>query len=479
MGQRSKDLWVFCYGIRATYETGGLKDCAKALSITNDYLDSSWDGLFPPAKRPARRSAPFTWLASKLEGLLPKHGMPGHSPEDYKFFKTELQRLDKTLKDKLADNAPSYTSIIKQIPVSDVRQPSSNSPSGAPTPNPATPTQSEQSVQAAPGQPQQPQQAATHTQPPQAFTPTESGGANLLNENDMARLYRNCQENAQQLAGQYLALAPTDPRAYLLHRTSLWCTIGKLPQASPEKVTPLRPLPRDRSDAYSAAVNSGQFASVLPQLEKSAGKAPFWFDGHHMVVRCLEGVGAADAAKVVRDLLVLFLKRFPGLEDYKFHDGTPFAADETQQWISGLKADAASAGRSMVGGGGGSPEDAEAEEKLKQALEAGKKDGFDAGLALLGPLSPSRSRSAVKGAVIRARYFIAMKKDQSGAALLMSTYKKLEEWGLLDWEPGLAAELLYLLLSSKAGRNLDEYPDLLNRLYWLQPDTALGFANES
>ena len=97
LSTRVKDLWVFCYGCRAVYEQSGISGLSAAIEITTHYVATCWDELYPPATRAARRAAPFLWLASKLEILMPAKAFPVEKQEAYDAFRQALQALQDEL----------------------------------------------------------------------------------------------------------------------------------------------------------------------------------------------------------------------------------------------------------------------------------------------------------------------------------------------------------------------------------------------
>lgn len=212
-------------------------------------------------------------------------------------------------------------------------------------------------------------------------------------------------------------------------------------------------LPQDKALAYAAAVDARQYEGVLPQLERSAAKAPFWFDGHHLVVRCLDALGIEEARDLVCEILSCFLRRYPELTGYKFHDGTPFASPATIQWLQELR-------RKQLGGEASpAPEDAGEEERarrdellLGEALALAGEQDFESGLACLGSGVGGKCRQAVLHGILQARYCLRAGRTKAGRELLLALYDRLEQWNLLDWEPELGAQIISLLISSGGAR---------------------------
>ena len=440
-----KDLWVFCYGCRAVYEQNGLSGLTASLEITTQYLENCWDELYPSATRAARRAAPFLWLVAKLELLMPAKAFPIEKQEAYEAFRQALQALQRVLDARMGENAPSFRNILRAIP--EKREAPPAKPAAQAPPAPTLPSESARVV-----------------------TNLDSDGR--VPDSILPQLLRATMEQAQQLGAHFLSQDIRDWRIYLLHRTALWTTVVQLPPANGEKVTQLRMvLPQDKALAYTAAVNNKLYESILPQLERTASKAPFWFDGHHLVVRCLEALGINDARDIICRILCSFLQRYPELPGYKFHDGTPFASPDTMQWLDSLRNKLPTEEEKKIAPHVADAEQAQQEEQLlDQAVDIAKEQNFERGLASLGPGVSGKCRQAILHGLLLARYCLRAGRPKAGRELLLELYTRLEQWDLLDWEPELGARIVALLIQAGGDKG---QAHLRRRLYSLQPDSAI------
>lgn len=442
-----KDIWVFCYGSRAAYEQSGLAGLSSALEVTTRWLEEHWDDLYPPATRTARRAAPFLWLIGKLELLMPANAFPVEKEESYETFRAVLSRLQAILDARMGESAPSFRNILRAIPEK----------------KPPTPKAEARPVPSLP--------------PPDATRVLAAlDGDGRVPDSILPQLLRAATEQAQQLAIHYLSQDIRDWRVYLLHRTALWTTITQLPPANGDKVTQLRMvLPKDKALAYAAAVDGKQYESILPQLERSMGKAPFWFDGHHLVVRCLEALGVKDARDMVCGILRGFLRRYPELLGYKFYDGTPFASPATVQWLEQLRHGGAADEDKEPAGHADDEERVRQEEMLlSQAVAIAEEQNFEKGLASLGPAPVGRCRRAVVHGILLARYCLRAGRPKAGKELLAELYNRLEKWDMLDWEPELGAHIVALLINTGGDK---AQPAMRRRLYSLQAETAIRLSD--
>lgn len=450
LAERVKDLWVFCYGCRAVYELEGLAGLTTAFEITTRYLTSCWEELYPSASRAARRVAPFLWLVTRLENLMPANAFPAGKQETYEAFRQALQALQQVLDEHMGENAPSFRNILRAIPQKRETSPAkpASSPSAAPAPTPQMP----------------PSESAARV-----VTGRDNDGR--VPDAGLPQLLRATMEQAQQLGTHFLSQDIRDWRVYLLHRAALWTTVVQLPPANGEKVTQLRMvLPQDKALAYAAAVDGKQYESILPQLERTASKAPFWFDGHHLVVRCLDALGIHDARDIVCRILCAFLQRYPALPGYKFHDGTPFASPDTVQWLDSLRNSEPAAKEKQAAHVDATEQAQHEEQLLDQAVAIAEEQNFEKGLATLGPGASGKSRQAILHGLLLARYCLRAGRPQAGRDLLLELYARLEQWGLLDWEPELGAQILALLIQNGGDKGQD---GLRRRLYSLQAATAI------
>ena len=465
LSEQSKDLWPLCYGVRAVFELHGLKSCLAAFAVLTSLSETHWDDIHPSVKRVQRRCAPFKWLCARLEQRLASWTFTEEDPETLKQFRSELHRLQSLLEGKLSHEAPSFSSLIRLIP-----EPVAT--------NGATPE--------TPGSLSGPVADPV----PASILPPVQISSEMIQSLDgdgrvppaiLPQLIRATQEQTQQLAVHYLAQDSLDWRVYWLHRASLWCTVTQLPPADSSGLTQLRrPVPNDKATAYAAEVAGKRYAETLPLLERSAGKAPFWLDGHYLVARCLEGLDAKPALNILRNILGLFVARFPELLHYKFHDGSPFASPKTLEWLDGLQGGGETLISPMQAGRGGSCSENDREETLLQeAIILNNEKDFQAGLQHLGTVHTGRSRAVIRHGLLRARYCLAAGKTRAAVRLLEVLYSQLERWDLLDWEPEISARVLSLLLSSQGRQRGAQQEEMVRHLHWLHLDTALNTFKES
>lgn len=156
----------------------------------------------------------------------------------------------------------------------------------------------------------------------------------ITTESDSMRIARSLQEQSRLLIPYLLQKDLADPRAYLLTRSCAWLQISAAPTANEQKITPLKPLTANKLQEYQQRLAANEFTALIPDLEMSLSRAPFWFDGHYWCAQALQALGHSAMAEYVRHYLSSFLRKFPELVALRFDDGSPFMCVETQSWLS-------------------------------------------------------------------------------------------------------------------------------------------------
>lgn len=482
LGETSKDLWLFWYGCRAALEIHGLAGFADALETTKDFTLTHWKEIFPVSTKHGRRAAPFNWFVSQTESYFSMETFASASVEVNEKIKTSLLAIQKVLDAELGDNAPSLRGIIRLIP-EQVAEQATKSPANVKPKQNATAKNKKSAKAKTIANTPETEETAEESQPSEqaasapATSPAVFPATDMpkMSDSSLTQLIRNTSDTTRQLAGYFLGMAPTDWKSFMLHRAILWGSILQLPDANADDVTQVRPPSKERIQEYTNAFANGQYGLILNQLEKTAAHAPFWFDGHHMVVQCLQQLHAPMSAKIIEVSLHCFLSKFSQLTSYCFFDKTPFASETTKEWIAGFyqqKADSSSLFLSAT-----ESSDTQHNSLLASAFEVMEKKGFREAFHAFDAMPLTKSRQGVLNALLKIRFCLLAGKPQAALSLATITYKKLEDWGAVEWEPELSAQLLALIIQSKTLPE-EQRVELTNRLHWLHMETALAVGTE-
>jgi len=330
---KSKDLLVASYLTRGLLENEGYLGLATGLQIMRDMVDGYWDGLFPPAKRMRARSSAVDWLAEKAGVHVSAHAPKAKENKAVIQAANLIKELNGLLAAKMGDMAPEVDGLSsplkkmkraaehelsKENVVADKQEVSESS-----TPEVTTPAQVPVETPAAQSRPKAKQKA----------TPSATV-AEVESDNDTRKAMRQIQDMCRKTTSFWLKQKASDSRVYRLNRMAAWLMIDQLPPAT-DGTTQINPPPADRIKQLGEQLEQSQFSTLLPELEQTVSRAPYWFDGQRMVATALQGLG--DEYKNARDTVLRelrnFLARVPQIVDLKFSDGTPFVDDQTRLWL--------------------------------------------------------------------------------------------------------------------------------------------------
>jgi len=416
----SKDLRAATWLTWSLYQRESFAGLQAGLGLLHYLCTKHWPELHPRKAR--TRIAAINWLLPRLEPALAEHVPVGEQLALFRALAEHLRGLESCLSSQLGEDAPLLLPLCRRL-----EDLVSRASQGQPAPGPVK---------------------AVITQAKQVASQIISGNSPIDNDKDAHKALRAQQDAARALCTWWMKHKATDLKPLRLARTLLWLPIETLPEHNAEKVTTLRGLPADRLATYKERFAQDLYADLLVDLESSIVRAPFWLDGQRLVWECLQALAAEQAMREVEIQLALFLQRAPGLEELRFHDGTPFADAETRAWISA---------RVLPHLQVAEPEKAPAprehgsiapwEEALQLALLQLRKEGLKAAVQQLKQgLNHARGgRERFFWQLGLARLCLAAKKYELAKTQLEALDQVLHDSGLADWEPELTLEVLRLL----------------------------------
>jgi type VI secretion system protein VasJ len=306
LATQTKDLRIATWLSWSLYQRDSFAGLHAGLAMLSCFCRNHWDDIHPLKAR--THAAAVTWLVPRMEQVLADHVPMGEQLPLFEQIALELRSLEGCLSAHLGAQAPLLLPLCRRLDDMVKR-------AGAAHPQPGA-------VGAAIAQVKQ---AAA-----QVFTATTP----IDHEKDAHKSLRGLQDQARPLCGWWLKQKATDIKPLRLARTLLWLPIDSLPERNAEQITALRGVPADKLASYRERFSQGLYADLLADLEASIARAPFWLDGQRLAWECLNELDAEQAMREVEIQLALFLQRMAGLDELRFHDGTPFAGGETRSWLS-------------------------------------------------------------------------------------------------------------------------------------------------
>jgi type VI secretion system protein VasJ len=147
-----------------------------------------------------------------------------------------------------------------------------------------------------------------------------------------------------EAAGALIQQEPASPVPYRLSRFAAWGQVTELPPAVNGR-TRIPPPERTVLTLLQELASHGDGEALLKAAEARLPQYIFWLDLNRLTAEALARLGdrfASASDTVCREVSAL-LQRLPGLDELAFADGTPFADQETRQWLAGVMSREASA----------------------------------------------------------------------------------------------------------------------------------------
>ena len=448
---KSKDLTVASYLTLALFVLDGYGGLADGLAILQKYIQDDWDGVFPPAARPRNRALTLDWLVTRLSPF-----MEIKAPEPFEIallapLREQLSAFQESVRQRLMNDAPAFSELNAALGtyLEDLRDAPPAGGNGSAAAATAEAPAAQGSAPAAGSRPAEPAVAVAPGTP------------------------------ADEIAGRIRALVPAlreadplSPTPYRLLRTLKWDAAAEPPldPNSPNAGTTRIPPPRlQQRTALENMLVASNWTALLTTSE-GAFQDPggtFWLDLHRYTALALEGLGATRASEAVKEEVARLLGRLKSLSTLYFADRsvvadprrpaertierTPFASEETRQWIETLKGDAegAAAPAALLPAARAvesaepalSPADARTVQELLSRQQSTA--AFDLLQSAVDKAPNQRSRFRTRLAA--ARLCLQANQAAWARALLETLLTETETFQFEDWEPETAADLYQLL----------------------------------
>ena len=489
----SKDLLVGAYLTQALLINEGYSGLAVGLKILNDMAEKHWDCLFPPAKRMRARATAITWLAERAGALVAEKVPTANDAAAVVEAAKYIRLLDGELAEKMGDAAPMVSDLSRPLKnykqSAEAEMAKASEPAVEPAPVAAAAEQAPAAAEPAstPAAPA-PAPAPSPKSRPEKSTAAVPEVGDIASDNDAKKVLRAAQDAVRKVSSYWSGKKLSDAKAYRAARVAGWMMIEAAPPAN-EGVTQVVPPAAERLKFFEAQIQKAEYSAVLPELEKTLARAPFWIDGHNMVVTVLRAMGGEyeKAANAVIAELRHLLLRIPELMDLSFSDQTPFVGDQTKMWLESevLSSGGGSSASAAASGGASSAWDDALAEARKLAASGDKEAAmqvFHDGIAGAGQV-----RDKFYWRCALAELLLQTGEAAAASNLLKPMTNQIEAYQLAEWEPDLLAKIYKLLYQSyrkQQGKKKDDsiMNDLVDSAYdqlcWFDPVTALTVKGE-
>lgn len=333
LSQKSKDLLVASYLAVALIQTKKFEGVETGSRIYRDLIEGHWDVLFPTKARMRGRVAAIEWWAEKAESVLEQLSKGPFAEERINALNENLQKVDQLLAEYL-EEAPSIRPLLDFAGSLEAVAPPPEPK--APEPKPASPASPppEGGLGTLGGEPSAPR--------------VEAGPVEITSPETALAVLGNALGEIFRVAGYIREESLSNPTAFRLARVAAWSAVESLPPSENGRTN--IPVPYN-FDSLRAFAGEGQGEAVVKAAEENLPECIVWLDLNFWAAEALArlGEGHQAAAEAVRGETAHLLRRLPGLEDLKFSDGTPFAGDDTREWLKGLSAGGGGAAEGSAG----------------------------------------------------------------------------------------------------------------------------------
>lgn len=451
---KSKDLLVFSYLCVALMKTEGLDGLATGVHIMRDLLETFWESMFPAKARMRGRKNAVDWWVERVKAGLGDIGQQTWAAAKRDAFIDDLRTIDEFLGNNMED-APILSPMISSINgLIEVEKEITAEEGAQPAGDAGQPADSVQKASAASG---------IEIQTAEGIT-------------DREILFKQ----GLDFLDKYSSMAPegdSDAVSFRLRRICAWFPVTEVPFHDEGKT--LIPPPEGQVvKILEGLCQSGKWEDLLQAAESRISEHLFWLDLHRYAAESLDNTKRADIAEAVAMETHLFVRRLRGIDRLTFADGTPFANEETRQWLKGLTGTADESRKSPAG-----VEDVNAAvaKAISDSVEKARSGELSAALSSMREKMNRASglRERFIWEIGFCRFLIQVRQIRIAIPYLNELISFIDQYKVERWEPSLATEALTVVMT---GLRLQAEPrdealmeSVLNRMAALNPMAALEF----
>lgn len=448
---QSKDFMLAAWVSAAWTERHGIDGLRAGLELHAGLIESYWDTGFPPLKRLRGRRNALSWWVERATQWLETHELEPLPADMHETMVQAAGRIDAGLAEKDPDSPP-LANFIRQIKGLDVIAPTpeADAPQATPGSVPGdqqTPPVAQaasannaaaraSTLPAPAGNPPKPSTTASTTlQAPSTSLPDQ-----ISSLDDIIGALNPVMDYLGHVSSALMALDRFHPLVIEISRFAARAALLELPRSN-GGATALMPPPVAIADAFQAICNAGNADGMIEFCESRILAFPFWLDLDRQSARGFGMLGEPGARmrKAVIKNALSFTERLPGIELLTFSDGTPFAAEETRQWLQECRAEQSGSAATDAFG--------QTQQQAQHAVAEGRHDQA-IGLYQAAIQSTSTGRDQFRARIALADLFIAVHADADPVPLVQPLVTDCQQYSLGAWEPELASKAWQTVLKA-------------------------------
>ena len=456
LGTQSKDFMLAAWVSAAWMERHGLAGLKSGLELHAGLIENYWEQAFPPLKRLRGRRNALSWWVDRASNWLENSNPPALDATTHATMVEAATRIDQGLAEHDPE-APPLGAFLRQLKHLDIiPEPTDTEDATAVTADnveaPAAAAHASANSAAPDGAegvfPAEPHPASTPPVPVPATpatvaaapvaAPDFSRSAELATLDDIIDAMQPVAQHLGHIGSALLEIDRFQPLLVEINRFAARASLLSTPPAV-SGTTALMPPPVAIADAFATVCGAGNAEGIIAFCESRILAFPFWLDLDRQAARgyaMLGEQGAPMRQAVIKNTLA-FIERLPGVEALAFSDGTPFASEETRQWLEECRAQHS----------GAEPQDAFAAVQA-QARAAANDGRHDDAMQLYQSVIQSTfcGRDQFRARIALIELLLAAHGDIDPMPLVQPLIHDCTALDLAAWEPALAAQAWQTIL---------------------------------
>lgn len=493
LSTQSKDFMLAAWVSAAWMERHGLDGLKAGLELHAGLIETYWETAFPPLKRLRGRRNALSWWIERASSWLESSTPPALEAATHAAMVEAAMRIDQGLAEQDPDSPP-LGAFLRQLKNLDVIPEPAETGDGDATASPIgngadngpghgaqagagvtlqdSGGHTTEATAAAPAPPVAPQAApalrsAASTPAPAAAAlsitpPNLSLPEHLATLDDIVDAMQPAKDHLGKIGNALLEIDRFQPLLIEINRFAARASLLNTPPAT-AGATALMAPPVAIADAFATICATGNAEGIIAFCEARILAFPFWLDLDRQSARgygMLGEQGAPMRQAVIKNTLS-FIERLPGVETLAFSDGTPFASEETLQWLEECRAQHS----------GATPQDGFATVQL-QAQAAANDGRHEQAMQLYQSVIQNThcGRDQFRARIALIELLLATHGDIDPMPLTQPLIHDCAALNLAHWEPELAAKAWQTVLKAcrQALANPAMSDDAARRQHYLQ-----------
>ncbi len=400
---QSKDILAAAYLCVGLIHINGSEGFDQAVKIFDDLIATFWDDLFPSKKRMNGRATAIKWWVDRTLLALEDDFNLNVEPETYTAITKRLDRIQTFLEESHEFDISAF-GLIRAVENMDPAKTAPETTEAVPDSLPDIEITS-------------PENAARQLSP--VFKQLKQA-SKIVRENDT-----------------------TNPQSYKWLRFGLWESVKALPVAT-DNITKLAP-PKEQIFTHLETLKNDEEWEKLLLAAESALNNPaniFALDINWYSAQALMNLKEEyrPAHTIVCQETFMFINRLPGVEELMFSNETPFASEETKQWLKSLNSAEPGRAENNLSNLNENEEDY-VTETIKQARTVLRKRNGKINSANLLHQAINKASSKKDSFILRlelVRILAAKRSEKASIGHLNQILDDILEFHLDIWEPEIA-----------------------------------------